>query len=115
MTTTTSGTVRIEQDGTGTVQMDRVYPTGIHDLWDAMTVPDRLARLGAFYPTPGYCDELMNFYRAEGLRSPRDDEHAEQDADEDIEVTSFARDALKRMVADGDIIDLKTIAGLALV
>jgi len=44
MTTTTSGTVRIEQDGTGTVQMDRVYPTGIHDLWDAMTVPDRLAR-----------------------------------------------------------------------
>ena len=78
-------------------------------------VPDRLARLGAFYPTPGYCDELMNFYRAEGLRSPRDDEHAEQDADEDIEVTSFARDALTRMIADGDIIDLKTIAGLALV
>src|SRR3954464_3694146 len=33
--------------------------------------------LGAFYPTPGYCDELMNFYRATGLRPPRDDEHAQ--------------------------------------
>lgn len=44
MTTTTSGTVRIEDDGTGTVRMDRVYATGIDDLWDAVTVPERLAR-----------------------------------------------------------------------
>ncbi|WP_144711417.1 SRPBCC domain-containing protein [Curtobacterium pusillum] len=44
MTTETSGTVRIEEDGTGTVRMDRVYPTGIDDLWDAVTVPERLAR-----------------------------------------------------------------------
>jgi len=44
MTTETSGTVRIEDDGTGTVRMDRVYPTGIDDLWDAVTDPTRLAR-----------------------------------------------------------------------
>jgi uncharacterized protein YndB with AHSA1/START domain len=44
MTIETSGTVRIEDDGTGTVRMDRVYPTGIDDLWDAVTVPERLAR-----------------------------------------------------------------------
>ena len=39
-------------------------------------VADSLEPLGAFYPTPGYCDELMNFFRAAGLRQPRADEHA---------------------------------------
>jgi ADP-ribose pyrophosphatase len=77
-------------------------------------VADRLVPLGSFYPTPGYCDELMNFYRATGLRQPRGDEHAQQDEDEDIEAKAFSRDALTRMIAAGEIIDLKTIAGLAM-
>ena len=77
-------------------------------------VADSLDALGAFYPTPGYCDELMHFCRASGLREPRDDEHAEQDEDEDIEAKAFSNDALTRMIAAGEIIDLKTIAGLAL-
>jgi ADP-ribose pyrophosphatase len=77
-------------------------------------VPDRLERLGAFYPTPGYCDELMTFYRATGLREPRADEHAQQDEDEDIQAKAFSRPALSTMIANGEIIDLKTIAGLAL-
>jgi ADP-ribose diphosphatase len=77
-------------------------------------VPGRLERLGAFYPTPGYCDELMHFYRATGLRKPREDEKAEQDEDEDIEARPFGLEALKAMIAGGEIIDLKTIAGLAL-
>ena len=78
-------------------------------------VPGRLERLGAFYPTPGYCDELMNFYRATGLRSPREGEEAQQDEDEDIEVGRFGLEALQAMIAGGEIIDLKTIAGLALI
>jgi ADP-ribose pyrophosphatase len=77
-------------------------------------VADRLERLGSFYPTPGYCDELMNFYRATDLRQARDDEHAEQDEDEDIETRAFTRGELSRMIAAGEIIDLKTIAGLTL-
>jgi ADP-ribose pyrophosphatase len=77
-------------------------------------VAERLEALGSFYPTPGYCDELMNFYRATGLRQPRADEHAQQDEDEDIEAKAFTRDALSRMIAAGEIIDLKTIAGLTL-
>jgi ADP-ribose pyrophosphatase len=77
-------------------------------------VAGHMEPLGAFYPTPGYCDELMNFYRATGLRPPRDDEHAQQDEDEDIEVKPFSRAELSRMIAAGEIIDLKTIAGLAL-
>lgn len=77
-------------------------------------VPEQMLRLGGFYPTPGYCDERMNFYRATGLRPPRPDEHAEQDADEDIETEAFSRADLTRMITHGEIIDLKTIAGLAL-
>ena len=78
-------------------------------------VAESLEPLGAFYPTPGYCDELMNFFCATGLREPRAGEHAQQDEDEDIEAAAFSRDALTRMIAGGEIIDLKTIAGLALV
>ena len=77
-------------------------------------VPGRLERLGSFYPTPGYCDELMNFFRATRLREPRPDEHAAQDEDEDIEALAFAPDALRDMMTAGEIIDLKTVAGLAL-
>jgi ADP-ribose pyrophosphatase len=78
-------------------------------------VAGRLEPLGAFYPTPGYCDELMNFFRATALRDPRpDDEAALQDEDEDIEARAFPLDAVRAMVASGEIIDLKTIAGLAL-
>ena len=77
-------------------------------------VPDRIDRLGAFYPTPGYCDELMNFFRAGELRKPREDERAEQDEDEDIEAREFSLRELQQMIAAAEIIDLKTIAGLTL-
>ena len=72
-------------------------------------------RLGAFFPTPGYCDEEMNVYLASQLRQPREgDEAAHQDEDEDIETKSFSREALRQMIASGELIDLKTIAGLSL-
>jgi ADP-ribose pyrophosphatase len=77
-------------------------------------VPEHLDKLGAFYPTPGYCDELMNIYRATGLRQPREDEHATQDEDEDIEAKAFDLVTVRSMIATGDIIDLKTVAGVAL-
>ncbi len=77
-------------------------------------VPVSVERLGAFFPTPGYCDEEMHFYRATGLRAPRrDDEPAQQDEDEDIEAKPFPLDAVRAMIASGEIIDLKTVAGLA--
>jgi ADP-ribose pyrophosphatase len=77
-------------------------------------VPRRLERLGAFFPTPGYCDEEMNFYRAAGLREPTADERAEQDEDEDIETRPFTLAELRAMLAAGELIDLKTVAGLSL-
>lgn len=75
-------------------------------------VPSRLVTLGAFYPTPGYCDEEMHFYRATGLRPPRDHETAQPDEDEDIEAKAFAPEAIRAMIASGEVIDLKTVAGL---
>jgi len=77
-------------------------------------VPSRLEPLGAFFPTPGYCDEEMNFYKATGLREPRADEKAEQDEDEDIEKRPFTLDEIRSMIRSAEIIDLKTVAGLAL-
>jgi ADP-ribose pyrophosphatase len=78
-------------------------------------IPSSLERLGAFFPTPGYCDEEMNFYRATGLRVPAPgDPAAHQDEDEDIEAAPFAVETIRRMIAGGEIIDLKTVAGLTL-
>lgn len=77
-------------------------------------VPAHLEMLGAFFPTPGYCDEEMNFYKATGLREPRADEKAEQDEDEDIEKQAFTAEQIRSMIRSGEIVDLKTVAGLAL-
>jgi ADP-ribose pyrophosphatase len=78
-------------------------------------VPTTLEPLGAFFPTPGYCDEEMHLYRAIGLRAPAaGDPAVQQDEDEDIEVKSFSLDAIRTMIASGEIIDLKTVAGLTL-
>lgn len=78
-------------------------------------IPSRLDPLGAFFPTPGYCDEEMNFFKATGLREPGpDDEPAEQDEDEDIEKRAFAVERLRSMINSNEIIDLKTVAGLTL-
>ena len=46
-------------------------------------VPDTVVRLALFYPTPGFCDEEMLFFRLSGCRQPT--EAAAQDEDEDIE------------------------------
>lgn len=78
-------------------------------------VAERLEKRGAFFPTPGYCDEEMNIFKATGLREPRDgDDDAQPDEDEDIETKTFSVDEIRSMIASGEIIDLKTVAGLAL-
>jgi ADP-ribose pyrophosphatase len=78
-------------------------------------VPTRVERLGSFFPTPGYCDEEMIFYKATGLREPAEGDEAQQDEDEDIEPKAFAVDHLRRMIASGEIVDLKTLAGVFLI
>lgn len=75
--------------------------------------PRRIERLGAYYPTPGFCDEKMTFYRCTDLRTPRGP--VERDPDEEIRPRAFTFAAAARLVRRGDVIDMKTIVGLALV
>jgi ADP-ribose pyrophosphatase len=77
-------------------------------------VPRRTERLKAFYPTPGFCDEPMIFYRRSELEPPAPDSTAKKDEDEDIEPRTFTLDEARQLVASGGIVDLKTVAGLTL-
>jgi 8-oxo-dGTP pyrophosphatase MutT (NUDIX family) len=76
-------------------------------------VPDTLVRLAAFYPTPGYCDEEMVFFRVSGLNAT--DEQAAVDEDEDIEPRTFPLREAREMVRRGEIVDMKTVVGLSLI
>jgi ADP-ribose pyrophosphatase len=76
--------------------------------------PHRVQRLGSLYPTPGYCDEEMIFFRATDLRAPAPDSPHRPDADEDITAASFTLEQARAMVARGDIVDLKTAYALTL-
>jgi ADP-ribose pyrophosphatase len=77
-------------------------------------VPHRIERLRGFYPTPGFCDEEMIYYRCTDLRPPAADSTAHKDEDEDLEPRTFTLEEARRLVRDGEIIDLKTAAGLTL-
>ena len=77
-------------------------------------VPRQLERLGAWFPSPGYCDEEMIFFRATDLRPPSPDSTHKPDEDEHIKVRMFTIQEAQAMVARGEIVDLKTAYGLTL-
>jgi ADP-ribose pyrophosphatase len=74
--------------------------------------PRTLVRLGVYYPTPGFCDEKLTFYACRDLVRPTRTVHL--DPDEQIEVQVVALKSAWRMVERGEIIDLKTVAGLGM-
>jgi 8-oxo-dGTP pyrophosphatase MutT (NUDIX family) len=76
-------------------------------------VPRRLDRLGAYYPTPGFCDEYMIFYRCRSLVA-RPAAMA-PDEDEDIRPRTCSAAEARSLVRRGTIIDMKTVVGLQLV
>jgi ADP-ribose pyrophosphatase len=77
-------------------------------------VPHHVERLRALFPTPGFCDEELIFFRAADLRQPADDSPHTPDEDEDIHAQTFTVDEAKAMAARGEIVDLKTAYGLTL-
>jgi ADP-ribose pyrophosphatase len=76
-------------------------------------VPGTLEQVAALYPTPGFCSERMFFYRCTDLQKPTTEAH--QDEDEDLEPRTFTLDEIRTMLCTGDIADMKTAVGLALV
>jgi 8-oxo-dGTP pyrophosphatase MutT (NUDIX family) len=75
--------------------------------------PGRVTRLGAFYPSPGFCDELMTFYRLEELAPLT--HAAPPDEDEQIEPRIFSLSEVREMIARGDVADMKTVLALTLI
>lgn len=75
--------------------------------------PKTLVRLGAYYPTPGFCDEKLTFYACRDLVRPPGPVH--HDPDEQIDAKVLTLKNAWRMVERGEVIDLKTVAGLGMV
>jgi len=75
-------------------------------------VPTTVVRLASLFPTPGFCDEEMIFYRLSGLSTATEKAHA--DEDEDIEPKTFVLRDVREMIRRGEIVDMKTVAGLTL-
>lgn len=78
-------------------------------------VPGRVELLRGLFPTPGFCDEELIFFRVSDLRPPDPGPRRKPDDDEDIRAGTFAVADAKAMAARGEIIDLKTAYGLTLV
>jgi ADP-ribose pyrophosphatase len=79
-------------------------------------VPATIEFLGAWYPSPGFVTEVMNFYKLTGLRPPNPEgPQAHKDEDEDIRTQVFTLAAARDLVRRGEVVDLKTAWGLTLV
>ena len=70
---------------------------------------ERWTTLGSAYLMPGYCDERMTFFLAEGLTAT--EAHAE--LDESFSVNPFDLHDLQVLRSTGELQDAKTLLGLA--
>ena len=64
----------------------------------------------SFYPSPGYCDERMTVYLAEGLKAGT----ARPESDESIESRWFTVAELREIIRKRHIEDGKTLVALLL-
>ena len=69
---------------------------------------ERIRPLGTTFMTPGFCDEVMRFFVAEGLSAGGQ----ALDDDERIEVGRFAKERAWELVRSGEIADVKTLLAL---
>jgi ADP-ribose pyrophosphatase len=75
--------------------------------------PRRLRKLGAYFATPGFCDELMTFFGCYDLVAPR--RRAPLDEDEHLTARVFSMTEVADLIARGQVVDMKTVVGLELV
>jgi ADP-ribose pyrophosphatase len=79
-------------------------------------VAERAEQLWSFFPSPGFCDEEMHFFRMTGLRDRLPGEaEAHQDPDEVLNVREFSIDEARTLIKSGEIRDMKTALGLSLI
>ncbi len=70
--------------------------------------PVSLNLVYSFYPTPGFCDELLHFYNASGLEAGR----SRPEEDEILRVECYSLQQALRMASEGEIVDGKTLLAL---
>ena len=75
-------------------------------------LPGQIDRIGSFFPIPGYCDEEMIYFRLTDLRPANG---RQPDKDEVLEPHLIELSKAKQLLADGNIVDMKTALGLTLI
>ena len=70
--------------------------------------PDFLEHVFSFYPTPGFCDEILHLYYTNRLQETS----ANPEEDEDIEVEFYSLEEAIEMAGRGEIADGKTLLAL---
>ena len=79
-------------------------------------IAGRVKKLSSLFPSPGFCDENMHFFLLTDLRDRLPGEPApHQDPDEILNVKEFSVSEVREMVRTGQIADMKTAVGIALV
>lgn len=68
---------------------------------------DSLSKLFSFFPTPGFCGEVLHIYLAQGLTKIKHPKA--MDEDERIDVIEYSVDEAYRQVLNGKIKDSKTM------
>ncbi len=70
--------------------------------------PLEISKAFSYYPTPGYCDELLHIYYVNRV----EETGTCFDEDEDLEVEFYTLEKALEMIREGEIKDGKTIAAL---
>lgn len=70
----------------------------------------KFVRLGKIYPVPGYSNEVIHIYKADGLTPA----HADKDSDEVIQPKVLSRSQVQALFKKRKIVDAKTICALAM-
>lgn len=70
---------------------------------------DKISFLGKIYTSPGFCDEILYIYLVENLVAG---DHDREEGEDGMEVYELTIEEIDKMIAEGKIVDGKTISGL---
>ena len=95
-----AGKLDLEEEPTVGAVRELEEETGFHAT--------SLEKIFSFYPTPGFCDELLHFFYTSNLKEGK----LNLEPDEDIVVEFYRLEEALEMVKSGKIADGKTLLGL---
>jgi ADP-ribose pyrophosphatase len=102
----------------GTVEPDETLETAaLRECHEEVgKIAGHAKKLLSAFPSPGFCDEVMNFFLLTDLRDRLPHEPApHQDPDELLNVKEFSVQEVREMARAGEIADMKTVVGIGLV